>query len=259
MIIHGPAHAEYDYDLGPVMVVRIGTQIQDEVTSTKSYQNDYFQDDYYAIVQNITGQVTVPNSDNNLINGKMSFDCALARGRDCIPNAGVSKFKFTTGKTYRLRLINSGAEGLQKFTIDNHTMTVIANDFVPIKPYDTNVVTLGVGQRTDVIVKATGCSTDSFWMRSYISTTCSHTNQSTALAAIYYEDANTSTTPKSVATTFTSTNCSNDDISITEPLYIEAPPVKPAFTQDLEISFGANETGALVWKMNNQSFLANYK
>ena len=27
MVIHGPAHAEYDYDLGPVMVVRIGAQI----------------------------------------------------------------------------------------------------------------------------------------------------------------------------------------------------------------------------------------
>ena len=138
-------------------------------------------------------------------------------------------------------------------------MTVIANDFVPIKLYDTNVITLGVGQRSDILVKATGLPTDAFWMRSEISKSCSHTNQSLALAAIYYEDADPSSTPQSVATTYTVTNCSNDDISLTEPLYRQSPPAKPAFTQDVEISFGANETGALVWKMNNQSFRANYE
>jgi FtsP/CotA-like multicopper oxidase with cupredoxin domain len=189
----------------------------------------------------------------------MNFDCSLAGSRLCIPNAGLSKFKFTSGKTHRLRLINSGAEGLQKFTIDNHTLTVIANDFVPVKPYNTNVVTLGVGQRTDIIVKATGNPKDAFWMRSEISTTCSHTNQSLGLAAIYYEEADTSSTPQSITTPYTSTNCSNDDLSLTEPLYSEAPPKAPAFTQDLEIGFGANDTGALVWKLNNQSFRANYK
>ena len=66
------------------------------------------------------------------------------------PNAGLAKFKFQTGKTHRLRLINAGAEGIQRFTIDNHTMTVMANDFVPIRPYDTKVVTLGVSCLTTV-------------------------------------------------------------------------------------------------------------
>ena len=60
------------------------------------------------------------------------------------PNAGISKFQFTSGKTHRLRLVNSGAAGLQRFTIDNHQMMVVANDFVPVEPYQTNVVTLGV-------------------------------------------------------------------------------------------------------------------
>ena len=60
------------------------------------------------------------------------------------PNAGISKFNFTSGKTHRLRLINAGADGMQRFSIDNHTMTVIAQDFVPVRPFDTKVVTLGV-------------------------------------------------------------------------------------------------------------------
>jgi FtsP/CotA-like multicopper oxidase with cupredoxin domain len=41
---------------------------------------------------------------------------------------------------------------MQKFTLDGHNFTVIANDFIPINPYSTNVITLGVGQRSDVIV-----------------------------------------------------------------------------------------------------------
>ena len=76
----------------------------------------------------------------------MDFDCSFipSGGPHCTPNAGIAVFNFTSGKSHRLRLINAGAEGLQRFTIDNHTMTVIANDFVPVKPYTTNVVTLGV-------------------------------------------------------------------------------------------------------------------
>ncbi len=86
-----------------------------------------------------------PMSQNNLINGKMAFDCSkVGAGRTCLPNAPISKFAFKKGKVHRLRLINAGAEALQRFSIDGHTMTVIANDFVPVVPYKTNQVTLGV-------------------------------------------------------------------------------------------------------------------
>ena len=139
--------------------------------------------------------------------------------------AGLSKFQFTSGKSHRLRLINSGAEGIQKFSIDNHTMTVFANDFVPVQPYETNIVTLGVrcrepcrdlgadhcgqiGQRTDVIVNGTGKPTDSFWMRSNISS-CSLANQPDALAIIYYEDANHRSRPTSQAQSDTTDPCQN--------------------------------------------------
>lgn len=88
-------------------------------------------------------------------------------------------------------------------------MTVIANDFVPIVPYETNVVSLGVGQRADVIVKATGKPTDAVWMRSNMSTQCSITQQPYALAPIYYSQANTSGTPRTVAHPYTETGCIN--------------------------------------------------
>jgi FtsP/CotA-like multicopper oxidase with cupredoxin domain len=121
MIIHGPSNAQYDIDLGPVLF------------------SDWYHEDYFSIVEKVAGGTGISNprpvSDNNLINGKMNFDCSTVVTGDttkCTNNAGLSKFKFTTGKTHRLRLINGGAEGFQRFNIDGHNMTVIANDFVPI-------------------------------------------------------------------------------------------------------------------------------
>lgn len=105
-----------------------------------------------------------PDSGNNLINGKMNFPCQNTTS--CVPNAGLSKFFLSPGKKYLLRLINSGASGNQKFSIDGHKFSVTAQDFVPIKPYTTDLVTLGVGQRTDVIVEAIGDAGSSYWMRS---------------------------------------------------------------------------------------------
>ena len=73
----------------------------------------------------------IPVPDNNLINGKNNFNCSLerdhARQAECVPNAGLSNFTFTSGKVHRLRLINAGGEALQRFTIDNHNITIVAN------------------------------------------------------------------------------------------------------------------------------------
>lgn len=74
-------------------------------------------------------------SDNNLINGKMNFNCSTATDKSvkCSDNAGVAKFQFQSGKSHKLRLINTGAGAAQQFSIDGHVMTVVANDFVPVK------------------------------------------------------------------------------------------------------------------------------
>ena len=88
-------------------------------------------------------------------------------------------------------------------------MTVIANDFIPVVPYQTDIVVLGVGQRTDIIVEATGKATGSYWMRSNISIQCSLPLQPYAFAAIYYPEANISATPTSIATSDNYTSCGN--------------------------------------------------
>ena len=94
-------------------------------------------------------------------------------------------------------------------------MTIIANDFVPIKPYTTKVVTLGVGQRSDILIKAIGNLTDAVWMRSDVSKVCSASNQPHALAAIYYERADTTEEPTTTATTYDDSHCGNVSIART--------------------------------------------
>jgi FtsP/CotA-like multicopper oxidase with cupredoxin domain len=113
MVIHGPKNADYDFDLGPIIV------------------SDYYHRDYFDIIEDVVGTspiaaLAAPAGDNTLINGKMDFDCSLAaEGTTCTSNAGLSKFNFTTGKTHRLRIINTSATGLHLFSIDDHELTVI--------------------------------------------------------------------------------------------------------------------------------------
>ena len=121
--------------------------------------NDYYHADHFSILENVVGTnlaLIRPFLDNNLINGKNSYKRSLEpAGTSCTPNAKYFKFNFQTGKTHRLRLINSGSEAVQKFSIDQHILTVIAVDFVPVFPYTTTIATLAIAQRMDVLVSAT--------------------------------------------------------------------------------------------------------
>jgi FtsP/CotA-like multicopper oxidase with cupredoxin domain len=132
LIIHGPSSAPYDVDLGPVTLT------------------DYYHRGYFDILADVMGtdlKKVRPAADTNLINGKMNFDCSNSTtGAKCTNNAGVSKFQFTSGKKHKLRLINTGTAGIQKFSIDNHKLSVIANDMIQIQPYTTEIVTLAVSR-----------------------------------------------------------------------------------------------------------------
>jgi FtsP/CotA-like multicopper oxidase with cupredoxin domain len=116
---------------------------------------------------------------------------------------------------------------MQKFSIDGHTFTVVAQDFVPIKAYKTDLITLGVGQRADVIVEAVGKPKDAFWMCSTLGvgpTSCSLADGTSpnAMAAVYYDGADSNTVPvtNSTITDAQITNCANDALNKTEPLFV---------------------------------------
>ncbi len=197
MLIYGPSHVPYEIDLGPIMV------------------SDYSHRGYSEIVADVVSVTTnfsvfVPGADNNLINGKMPYNCSGTSNTTlCNPKAAMSQFNFESGKTYRLRLINTGAADVQRFSIDNHTLQVIANDFTPLIPYETDVVTLGIGQRSDVLVSATGQPGQSYWMRSTIAHNCTETKNRFAQAMVIYEGAAPNAIPISAPYFLPELNCAN--------------------------------------------------
>lgn len=241
MVIHGPTTKKYDVDVGPILL------------------SDWYHEDYFTLVEktmavNSTGVI----ADSNLINGKNNFDCSTLPPDDktpCISTAGISRFRFQSGKTHLLRLINAGSAGTQSFSIDGHKLTVIANDFVPVEPYETTSVTLGVGQRTDVLVTADG-DLPAYYMRSSIPSSCRRNRNPHAQAAILYDDVAESTIPTSTPWDMPS-SCLNDDLSLTRPFVKLALP-EPDVTYNMEAVRYTNETGHNLWKFDGVAFRGNY-
>lgn len=175
LVIYGPRTEEYDEDLGPIMLA------------------DHYHDNYY---ESIKRALSIPPifdvTQNNLVAGKMDTNCLpTSNSSEPCDVSKLARFRIEQGKTYLLRLINSGSTSTQKFSIDDHELLVIANDYVSVKPYSTKVVTLGIGQRSDVLVTATGKAGENFWMRSEIERTCfpDTTAQPLGLAVVSYPDA----------------------------------------------------------------------
>lgn len=158
LIINGPATADYDEDLGAVFITD-----WDHVTA----------DQIWATIANFN--VTFDGSSTGLINGMNTGNCTALNTTDADPNclSDGKKFElhFEQGKKYRLRLFNVAMEDWVQFSIDNHTMTVIAMDFVPIVPYETRSIFIDMGQRYDVIVEANEAPAD-YWLRSGFEPLC---------------------------------------------------------------------------------------
>ncbi|KAK5167348.1 uncharacterized protein LTR77_007047 [Saxophila tyrrhenica] len=252
MIIYGPhEQADYDVDLGPVLLT------------------DWYHDDYFTLVEQVMAPASEgllpPVSQNNLINGKMNYPCANDT-TNCTPNAGISKFYVKSGQSYRLRLINGGAEGIQKFSVDGYKLKIIQNDYVPIVPYEVDVVTLAIGQRADVILEANGDSKDAVWMRSTLGPsafdggcTLNDGVSPEAVAAIYYEDADDTALPTTTSLVSDSEilNCDGDSLEMTVPYFSITPDPNPPSVQQVDITFQTNGTHNLFF-MNNSTFRANY-
>lgn len=247
IVVYGPASAGHDIDLGPVML------------------QDWYHSSYSRLVEDAMAPIGAPNgpdnvpSNNVLINGKMRYNCSNT-DLQCLPGASFSQFRFRSGAVHKLRLINNGAQGVQKFSIDDHNITVIANDFVPVEPYTVDHVSLGVGQRADVLVNGTGAPDGAYWMRSSMTDHCSTNDGISPIgyAAIYYEHANTSRAPTTNSTFIDVTpfNCANVPLQSTVPAYPIAMDA-PSTTETINIRLVSNGTN-LVYQLNGIQHKTNF-
>jgi FtsP/CotA-like multicopper oxidase with cupredoxin domain len=228
IVINGPASAPYDVDMGVLML------------------NDWYHDttDYLWATEARSG--TPPAVNNGLINGTNVY------------NDGGKRFEtsFQAGKRYRFRLVNAAMDTHFKFTIDNHNMTVMASDFVPVVPYETDVLSIAIGQRYDIVVEASQTPSD-YWMRAYPATACSGSNESADnIRGIIRYDSSSTADPTSSAYTYT-TDCNDEPMESLVP-YVSLNASTPASTEALDIDFNTTitDTGLRKWTINGNDFQA---
>ncbi|KAE8341940.1 hypothetical protein BDV24DRAFT_150735 [Aspergillus arachidicola] len=165
IIINGPATASYDEDAGVMILSDWTHETADEM---------------YQFAQ-LCGPPELPNA---LINGTNVF------GSGNHTRGSRLKLQVTKGKSYRLRLVNAALDANFIFIIDNHKLTTIAMDLVPIELFSTHPVTIGMGQRYDIIITADQASlADSFWIRAIPLQACSeNADPSNNRGILHYED-----------------------------------------------------------------------
>lgn len=116
------------------------------------------------------------------------------------------------------------------------------------------MITLGVGQRTDVIVHGLSDPKGTYWIRS--NATCAEAQQPYALAALYYQNASSSALPTSSPSNPPSVGCDNDPLQSTIPTYSIAPG-DPDQTFTLDLTAGQDASNVWLWSINNSSFRAD--
>ncbi|KAI5302841.1 laccase, multicopper oxidase, benzenediol:oxygen oxidorectuctase [Ascosphaera pollenicola] len=166
LIIHGPATADYDVDLGPVFI------------------SDWYHQTAFTTWAQAERQAVgvVVQSDTGLINGKNKWDTFIG---------DYEVFEFEQGKKYLLRIIAVQTDSWMRFAIDGHTLTVIATDLVPIRPFRTSSLNIAPGQRYDVVVEA-DAAVENYWMRSIYQIQCSNVgnaNPDSIKAIVRYKGA----------------------------------------------------------------------
>ncbi|OAP61541.1 hypothetical protein AYL99_03744 [Fonsecaea erecta] len=155
VIIHGPATAEYDYDMGHVMI--------DEVFSQTIFQMAWN-------IARLRGPL--PAAVNYMVNGKnLSPDGSSGK---------ATQWTVEPGKKHLFRIINSSAQSSYIVHFDYHTMTVISSDYTPIVPYTTTSLYVNPGQRYNVIVEMNQ-TPGAYFMRAITQTGCGEQNVNTGL------------------------------------------------------------------------------
>ncbi|KAG9198494.1 hypothetical protein G6514_009926 [Epicoccum nigrum] len=227
IVINGPATANYDEDLGMLFLNDWDHQTVDEL---------------YMSAQS-SGP---PTLDNALINGTNTYDDGGYRYNT----------SFTSGSSYRIRLVNSAVDTHFKFMVDNHTMQVIASDLVPITPYETTVLDIGMGQRYDVIITADQADVaDNFWLRAIPQSACSDVDNSDDIRGIiYYGDS-----PSTPTTSAYSYDDGCDDETDNLVPYISKTVETQSSTNVEAASVGFNSDSLFRWYLNSTTFVVDWE
>ncbi|KAK7748709.1 hypothetical protein SLS53_000731 [Cytospora paraplurivora] len=235
LILNGPATADYDEDLGLLFL------------------SDWSHTPAFALWDSARKGVA-PTLDGGLINGTNTYNCTDA-DTGCSGLVGAKyETVFESGKKYRFRIVNAAAEGHFQFSIDGHSLTVIANDLVPIVPYTTDNVIISMGQRYDIIVEANATAGD-YWLRAGWIKECSTNLHPDDMTGIVRYQRNSTATPTTESTVTTSGTCGDEPYeSLVPHLALDVGDITT--TAEEELSFTLDTY--FKWMLNDSSLLINW-
>jgi FtsP/CotA-like multicopper oxidase with cupredoxin domain len=235
LIINGPSTANYDEDLGTIFLTDWAHRPHSQL--------------WYTIKQG--GALALPNT---LINGMNTHDCSNSTDENCV--GGGKKFTtiFEPGKKYRMRLISSATESHFQFSIDGHSLTVIANDLVPIIPYETDSLLINAAQRYDVIVTASAEPGD-YWMRGGFITSCSPNLDPDNFTGIIRYNSSSITNPTTKSNVTARTSCGDEPPSKLVP-YLAKDVINIGQVIHGSVSYAIEDYP--VWTINSTSLLTDW-
>ncbi|KAF2111018.1 multicopper oxidase-domain-containing protein [Lophiotrema nucula] len=140
LLIHGPNSDDWDVEWPPLMI------------------SDWLHNTAFQEFNKELFGPGLPAGDSIVVNGTGRFN----------GKGDYYKNTFEPGKRYLIRIINASTGLHFHFSIDNHILKVVSTDLVPIEPYTTESISVGIGQRYSVIVEAkpTAKSNDGkYWLR----------------------------------------------------------------------------------------------
>ncbi|XP_010557244.1 PREDICTED: laccase-2-like [Tarenaya hassleriana] len=179
---------------GPLIIL---PKLHDSYPFPKPYKQipiifgEWFNVDPQAVIQQALQTGGGPNaSDAHTINGLPGplYNCSAK---------DTYKLKVKPGKTYLLRLINAALNDQLFFGIANHTLTVVEADASYVKPFKTNVLVIGPGQTTNVLLKTKHVSPNAtFFMLARTYFVGQGTIDNTTVAGILEYERKASNSPK---------------------------------------------------------------
>lgn len=101
--------------------------------------------------------------------GNLPFWCGLMHGKgrhSSVPyeRSNLQIYEVERSKNYRFRLIHTGVQYAFKFSINDHSLTVMATDGYIIQPVEVDYIALHSGERYDFLLEANQGRGD-YWMK----------------------------------------------------------------------------------------------
>ncbi|KAL2043517.1 hypothetical protein N7G274_003824 [Stereocaulon virgatum] len=257
LLIHGPSSANWDEDWTPILI------------SDWSHRSAF--QDFYVELGNSTSGVLgrEPTMQSIVLNGTGSYTCDPSTDKNCLPQnkrKPIFSKVFQQGKRYLLRLINASTESAFVFTIDNHVLEVISTDLVPIHPFKTESIHIGIGQRYSVIVEAKPSAPvqkdGNYWIRTVVSDGCGTINQSKPEIGVIRYNAGSTALPTSTNHTGLSTLCADEppeNLVPVVPWPVDHQAVNDVLNDTFEAFVSNNVThGALRWDLTDTPLWLNF-